>query len=80
MTLLDQIKEVFKFELGLPEEEFSEDLKYRGAPEWDSASHMVIVLALEERFGVTFESEEVVTMSSVRAIEKALRNKGLADV
>ena len=36
---------------------------------------MVIVLALEERFGVTFASDEVAALSSVRAIERTLQQK-----
>ena len=78
MTLIDQIQDVFLIELGIPPEEFSSALAYGAIPEWDSASHMVIVTALEERFGIMFESEELVELSTVARIEDALRAKGVA--
>lgn len=78
MTLIDQIKDVFLTELGIPEAEFAPTLAYGAIPEWDSASHMVIVTALEERFGIMFESDELVELSTVARIEDALREKGVA--
>ncbi|WP_372916969.1 acyl carrier protein [Sandarakinorhabdus sp.] len=79
MTLIDQIRDVFLTELGIPPEDFSPGLAYGAVPEWDSASHMVIVTALEERFGIMFESEELVELSTVARIEQALREKGISD-
>jgi acyl carrier protein len=79
MSLLESIRDIFAAELGLPSDEFRSDLKYGETPEWDSASHMIIVLALEERFEIAFESDEIVMLSSVGAIEAALREKGAVD-
>jgi acyl carrier protein len=79
MTLSEQIKDVFMRELAIPVDEFSSDLRYGDAAEWDSTTHMIIVLALEERFTVGFDSEEIPTLTSVQAIEDALRRKGVVD-
>ena len=77
MTLMEQIKDMFLTELGIPAEEFAPTLAYGAVPEWDSSSHMVIVTALEERFGIMFESDELVELSTVARIEDALRAKGV---
>jgi acyl carrier protein len=78
MTLIDEIKEVFLTEFGIPADEFSSSLAYGSIPEWDSASHMVIITALEERFDIMFDPDEVVELSTVDQIEAALKAKGVA--
>lgn len=71
----EAVKRVFEDELGIQGDVFSPDLSYNGVPEWDSASHMVIILALEERFGLEFDSDEIVTLTSVEHIVNALKAK-----
>jgi acyl carrier protein len=78
MALIDQIQAVFSTELGVPAAEFGPTLAYGTVPEWDSSSHMVIVMALEERFDIMFEPDEVVELSTVARIEAALQAKGIA--
>ena len=39
---------------------------------WDSVRHLNLILALEERFGMTFETDEIAELVSVRAITEAL--------
>jgi len=41
-------------------------------PAWTSMAHLELVLALENRFGVTFEAEEIAELASVAAILGAL--------
>jgi len=44
---------------------------------WDSLNHIKIIVALEEQFGVTFNDDEIVTVTSVAAIEAVLNGKGV---
>jgi acyl carrier protein len=39
---------------------------------WDSMNHLHLVVALEAEFGVSFEPEQAVELTSVRAIAQAL--------
>jgi acyl carrier protein len=39
---------------------------------WDSMNHIHLVVALEAEFGVSFEPEQAVELTSVRAITQAL--------
>lgn len=42
---------------------------------WDSLAHMNLVLALEEEFGVQFQDQELVQMTSFEAILSSLALK-----
>jgi acyl carrier protein len=44
---------------------------------WDSLRHLNLILALEEKFGVTFEAEEIPELVSVRVIAKALESRNV---
>ena len=72
------LQDIFTKEIGIKSEYFVDDLTYNSIPEWDSASHMSIILAIEERFGVTLESDDIVAMTSVRKIIRVLEDKGVA--
>ncbi|MGE5648164.1 MAG: acyl carrier protein [Acidobacteriota bacterium] len=39
---------------------------------WDSVRHLNLILAIEERFGFTFEADEIPALISVKAIQSAL--------
>jgi acyl carrier protein len=79
MSLMQKIQLVVSSELGIPMDEISTDLKYGETPEWDSNSHMVLVIALEEAFNVTFESDEIVELVTLDGIRDALLAKSVAD-
>ena len=42
------------------------------AKDWDSLAHLQIVLAVEDAFGVKFQTEEIPKLTSYTAIVKAL--------
>jgi acyl carrier protein len=62
------LSQIFRDDLGFYDEEFSTELTYNSSPKWDSASHLILIMALEERLGVSFSPDEVVSMTSVRKI------------
>jgi acyl carrier protein len=72
------VRDVFVNELGLEPSLFHPELAYNSVPEWDSASHMVMVVALEERLGIEFDSDEIVTLTSVSKIIDVLASKGVS--
>ncbi len=45
---------------------------------WDSVRHLSLIMALEERFGVAFEAEEIPELISVAAIRDALNRRSPA--
>ena len=73
----NEIKEIFVEELGVDQTEYSEDLSYNGMPEWDSGSHMVMAVSIEERFQVELDSDEIVYMTNIKRIYEVLQRKGI---
>lgn len=41
-----------------------EKLKYNEIDEWDSIGHMNLIAELEEKFNITFETDDIVDFSS----------------
>jgi acyl carrier protein len=44
---------------------------------WDSLRHVMLVVGLEERFGVKLSAEEIMAMVTVGDIDRVLRTKGV---
>ena len=44
-------------------------------PKWDSLTHISLILALEEEFGIEFSSEEVTSMADVGDLIATLETK-----
>ena len=44
--------------------------------DWDSIAHLKIVLALEEMFGLEFDTDEVASIRTVGEFVRALRARG----
>jgi acyl carrier protein len=43
--------------------------------QWDSGNHIILVLALEEEFGVSFDVSEIDTMVSFMDVVSTLKSK-----
>jgi acyl carrier protein len=43
---------------------------------WDSVRHLTLITALEERFNVNFDADQMMQLTSVSAIVEALRRLG----
>ncbi|PWC53737.1 hypothetical protein TSA6c_02295 [Azospirillum sp. TSA6c] len=46
-------------------------------PEWDSLRHMELILAIEDRFGLILDGDEIACMTTVGSIHDVLRLKGV---
>lgn len=70
--------ESFATALNIPVESVNEELAYQGIPEWDSISHMVLISQLEEDFGVSIATDDVIDMSSVSKAMEILGKQGIS--
>lgn len=59
-----KLKTVFAESLGIPEEAVVDTLAYATIPQWDSIAHMALIAAIEDRFQVMIETEDVIDMSN----------------
>jgi acyl carrier protein len=62
--------------LDLPAENDVEAIEI-GHPQWGSVGHMALVAELEERFGISIETDDVVEMSSYAKSIEVLRRYGV---
>ncbi len=67
------ISEVF----GVPTAEITNESSPDTIETWDSLSHLNLVLALEEEFGVALSPEDVMEMLSVQLIKTILGERGV---
>ena len=64
MSNLDIYKKTFISSLSIDDKVFSEKLEYNEIPEWDSIGHMTLMSGLEEAFGITLETDDIIDFSS----------------
>ena len=66
MSKIEKYKNVFLNSLSINAEKFNENIKYNEVPEWDSIGHMTLMSGLEEEFGITLETDDIIDFSSYK--------------
>ena len=64
MENIKKYKQIFIDSLSIPEEKVNDNLKYNEIPEWDSIGHMTLMSGLEDGFGITLETDDIVDFIS----------------
>lgn len=64
MTNREKYDAVFMECFHLTKEMLNESLVYQSVPTWDSVGHMAMIAALEERFEIMIETDDVIDFSS----------------
>ena len=77
MTNEDKLRDSFVRVLELDPAQVTYELKYQGVPQWDSIAHMDLVDDLETVFGVSFETEQILGMSSYARARELLQALGV---
>ena len=67
MTNTETYNRVFTECFSVDESALSGDFVYQCVPEWDSVGHMAMIAALEEAFGISMETDDVIDFSSYSA-------------
>ena len=63
MNNLEKYNNVFAETFDVAVDELN-GLKYQDIPAWDSIGHMSLVVALEETFKITLDTDDIIDMSS----------------
>lgn len=71
-SLEARVRTVIAETLDLDEDDLPEDVRQETVPGWSSLSHLVLVLNLEERFGISFSMDEMLAMTSAGIILEVL--------
>jgi acyl carrier protein len=74
-ALVAQVRTVIAESLDLDEDQLPDEPSQDTVARWSSLAHLVLVLNLEERFGVSFSMDEMVTLTSARRIVEVLSQR-----
>lgn len=72
MTNTKKLVDAFSNALNIDAAAVVDSLSYQGIPEWDSVSHMVLITELEDAFGISIDTNDVIDMSSVLRAKEIL--------
>ena len=75
MSNRENYKKIFIEALELDKTKFKEDLKYNDVPEWDSIGHMTLVSAIEEKYKISMDTDDVIDFSSYEKGIEILKGK-----
>ena len=66
MNNKQKYQDIFIKSLLINSSKFNENIKYNEIPEWDSIGHMTLMSGLEEGFGITMDTDDIVDFSSFK--------------
>lgn len=72
MPTLEELERVFRDVFGNEEIVLSDDMTAADVAEWDSLGHINLMFALEERFGVQFEGNELAELANIGELRELL--------
>lgn len=75
MTVLDQLREVASDVFGVPTAEITPQTSPETLEAWDSVQHLSLALAIESRFGVVMEPDDIEKMKSIGATAAVVERK-----
>ena len=73
MNNKEKYQDIFIKSLSIDRSKFNTDIKYNEIPEWDSIGHMTLISGLEEGFGITMETDDIVDFSSFKKGNEILK-------
>jgi len=74
-AVLDEIRQTVADVFFVDAEAVTAESSPESIPAWDSIGHLNLILALEQRFGVTFDPEQIAQLTSVQAFAAAVSAK-----
>ena len=74
-TLAGEVRQIMADTFSEDEADLPADISQATFARWTSILHMVLLVALEEQFGVTFSMDEMTSMTSLDRIVDVLQRK-----
>jgi len=76
-TILRKLEPIFRGVLD-PDLVLTDDLDASQVPLWDSIHHIVLVVEIETKLGVTLSTDEMAQLNSIGELVALLENKGVS--
>lgn len=73
--LREQVRQIMADTFGIDESDLPDDPSQSTIARWTSLIHMVLLVALEEHFGLSFSMDEMTCMTSLSRIIKAVQQR-----
>ena len=75
MTIMDSLTDVFRSVFEDDSIVLKPEMTANDVEGWDSLSHVVLILAIENRFHVKFNQKDLMTQKNVGDLVKSIENK-----
>ena len=75
MNIMDSLTEVFRAVFEDDAIILKPEMTANDVQGWDSLSHVVLILAIENRFKIKFNQKELLTLKNVGDLLKSIENK-----
>jgi acyl carrier protein len=72
----ERLEEIFRTVLSDPELVLTKDSSAATIPAWDSLSHITLMVAIEQEFGIRFRGNELAEMANIGELEEFLLATG----
>jgi len=73
--ILARVQEIFREELELDDLVLTDETTADDVEEWDSLSHVQLVAAMEEAFGIEFKSREILSWENIGDLIDSIEKK-----
>ena len=73
--ILAKVEEIFREELEVEDLVLTDETTADDVEEWDSLSHVQLVAAMEEAFGIEFKSREILSWENVGDLIDSIEKK-----
>ena len=73
MDNISKYKKSFVDALAVKEAIVNSKLEYNSIPEWDSIGHMSLIGALEDEFGISIDTDDIIDFSSFEKGKEILK-------
>ena len=75
--IIDDYKNCFSEAFEIEIDKITSDLEYNSIPEWDSIGHMTLISALEEKFNISLDTDDIIDFSSFKKGMEILKKYSL---
>lgn len=73
--ILAKVEEIFREELEVDDLVLTDETTADDVEEWDSLSHVQLVAAMEEAFGIEFKSREILSWENIGDLIDSIEKK-----
>jgi acyl carrier protein len=77
ISIFDEVRQTVSDILNVPVQRISIESSTETLEGWDSMQHLSLMMALEEKFRLEFEPEEIERMTSLGRIVEVLERRGV---